>query len=177
MTGRSDTSGVQTGEFVITRVFQAPRALVWQAFAESERLAQWWGPKGFTIAVLTFEFRPDGVFHYRMDGPNGYTMWARFVFREIAEPERIVFVNSFSDEAGDIARAPFFDGTWALEVLTTVTLAEQDGRTTVTLRSHPIDATDVERQAFESNLDSMSQGFGNAFDQLRELLAREPANG
>src|SRR5688500_4862920 len=62
MTGRSDTTSVQAKEFVITRVFQAPRALVWQAFAESERLAQWWGPKGFTIAVSTFEFRPDGVF-------------------------------------------------------------------------------------------------------------------
>jgi uncharacterized protein YndB with AHSA1/START domain len=162
-------------EFVITRSYAAPRALVWRAFADGEALAQWWGPKGFDMAVIGFEFRPGGTFHYRMDGPNGFTMWARFVYREIAEPERIVFVSAFSDEAGSLARAPFFDGKWPLEVLTTITLSEQDGRTTVTLQSRPIDATDVEAETFESNIESMRQGFGNAFDQLAAYLAETGA--
>lgn len=163
-------------ELVITRAYEAPRALVWRAFASGDALARWWGPKGFAVTVLGFEFRPGGAFHYRMDGPNGFTMWARFIYREIAEPERIVFVNAFSDEAGGLARAPFFDGTWPFEVLTTITLSEQGGTTTVTLRSHPIDATDVEVATFESNLESMRQGFGNAFDQLADYLVKDRAN-
>lgn len=172
------TAHPETGrkEFTITRAYDAPRELVWRAFADGEALAQWWGPKGFTMTVLGFEFRPGGTFHYRMDGPSGFTMWARFIYREIAEPDRIVFVNSFSDEAGSLSRAPFFDGTWPLEVLTTIALSEQAGTTTVTLRSHPINANDIEQATFESNLESMSQGFGNAFDQLAAYLARPGAN-
>ena len=173
MTARPDTA---RKPFVITRSYEAPRELVWRAFSEADALAQWWGPPGFAATVLAFEFRPGGTFHYRLDGPNGSTMWARFTYREIAEPERIVFVNSFSDEAGSLSHAPFFDGTWPLEVLMTVTLSEQGGTTTVTLRSHPIDATDVEAATFESNLESMGKGFGNAFDQLAAYLAKARAN-
>jgi uncharacterized protein YndB with AHSA1/START domain len=175
MTVRPDTETRRT-EFVITRSFDAPRDLVWQAVSESERLAQWWGPKGFTVTVFGFEFRPGGIFHYRMENPGGFTMWGKFTYREITAPERIVFVNAFSDEAGNLTRAPFFDGRWPLEILNTLTLSERDGATTVTLRSHPIDATDDEVQTFKSNLPSMGQGFGNAFDQLEEHLAKTQAN-
>ena len=171
----ADTETRRT-EFVITRSYEAPRDLVWQAFADGEALAQWWGPKGFTMTVLGFEFRPGGACHYRMDSPNGFTMWAGFSYHEIAPPERIVFVNAFSDQAGSLSRAPFFDGKWPLEVLMTITLSEQDGTTTVTLRSHPINATDVEVSTFESNIESMSQGFGNAFDQLAAYLAKAGTN-
>jgi len=177
MTARPETQRKELVNFAITRSYEAPRELVWRAFAQGEALAQWWGPKGFTVTVLGFEFRPGGTFHYRMDGPNGFTMWARFDYREIVEPERIVFVNAFSDEAGSLSRAPFFDGKWPLEVLMTVTLSEQNGTTTVNLRSHPIDATDVEQATFESNIESMSQGFGNAFDQLEAYLAKARSNG
>ena len=173
MTARPET---QRKEFVITRSYEAPRELVWRAFAQAEALAQWWGPRGFTLTVFEFEFRPGGTFHYRLDGPNGHTMWARFTYREIAAPERIVFVNAFSDEAGNVSRAPFFDGNWPLEVLMTATFSEQGGTTTVTLRSHPINATDVEEATFESNIESMTQGFGNAFDQLAVYLAKARTN-
>jgi uncharacterized protein YndB with AHSA1/START domain len=177
MTAPSGAS-VQGQQFVISRDFDAPRDLVFAAFTSSDRMAHWWGPKGFEMTVFRFEFRPGGIFLYKLEAPDGTTMWARFVFREIAEPDRLVFVNSFADEAGNIARAPFFDGTWPLEVLTTVTLEEQaDKKTTVTLRSHPIDATEVEEATFRSNHGSMTQGFGSAFDQLRALLEREQANG
>ena len=173
MTAHAET---QRTEFVITRSYEAPRDLVWRAFAEGEALAQWWGPRGFTMTVVGFEFRPGGTCHYRMDSPDGFTMWARFLYREIAEPETIVFVTAFSDEAGSVARAPFFDGKWPLAVLMTITFAEHGGTTTVTLRSHPIDATDVEVATFESNIESMNQGFGNAFDQLADYLATGRAN-
>lgn len=174
MTGRSETR-VPGKEFVITRTFDAPRELVWQAFAEGERMARWWGPKGCRITVTRFELRPGGLFLYSMGWPNGNVWWGRFIYREIAAPERLVFVNSFADEAGNIARAPFFDGKWPLEVLTTVTLAERDGKTMLTLHAGPINASEVEQETFASNLDSMRQGYGGTFDQLAAYLAQEQA--
>ena len=177
MTARPDAARSEGTELVITRVFDAPRALVFQAFAEAERLAQWWGPKGFTIHVSKLEFRPGGVFHYRMAGPNGHDMWGQFHYREIVEPERIVFVNTFSDPDGGLTRAPFGPSfeTYPLEVLNAVTLVEQDGKTTLTLRGAPINATAAERATYAGFLDSMRQGFGGTWDQLDAYLAREQA--
>lgn len=157
-------------ELVITRTFNAPRELVFKAWTEAERLARWWGPKGCTIKVHKFEPRPGGAFHYCMEMPGGNNMWGKFVYREITPPERIVWVNSFADEAGNIARAPFFDGGWPLEVLNNVTFTEQAGKTTLNLRAGPINATEAERKLFVEMRGSMQQGFGGSFDQLDAYL-------
>src|SRR5436190_4039244 len=93
-------------EFVVTRVLDAPRELVWQAWTEAERLAQWWGPKGSTIRVIKVDLKPGGIFHYAMQFQPGHDMFGRFVYREVAAPERLVFVSSFSDAAGGVTRAP-----------------------------------------------------------------------
>src|SRR6266568_2266197 len=84
-----------------------------------------------------------GVFHYAMAYRPGHEMYGRFVYREIAAPGRLVFVNSFSDAAGGITRAPFpqLGDRWPLEVLNNMTLTEKDGKTTLTLRGGPINAT------------------------------------
>ena len=103
----SSSAGAAAPEFVITRTFDAPRELVWKSWTEAERLAQWWGPKGCTIRVVKLEMRPGGIFHYAMQFKPGHDTWGRFVFREIAAPERLVFVNSFSDANGGVTRAPF----------------------------------------------------------------------
>jgi uncharacterized protein YndB with AHSA1/START domain len=110
-------------EFVITRVFNAPRELVWKAWTERERLMHWFGPKGFTLKVAKLDFRPGGTYHYSMRSPDGKEMWGKFVYREIVAPERIVLVNSFSDEKGNLTRHPFSPG-WPLEMLSTTTFAE-----------------------------------------------------
>jgi uncharacterized protein YndB with AHSA1/START domain len=156
-------------EFSISRTFDAPREVVWKAFSEAERLAKWWGPKGCPIRVAKLDFRQGGIFHYAMALPNGHEMWGRFVYREIAAPERIVFVNSFSDSSGGITRAPM-NATFPLEVLNNLTFIERDGKTTLTLRGGPIDATPEERQTFRDFFPSMEKGFGGTFDQLAEFL-------
>src|SRR5258706_14903907 len=74
-------------EFVITRVFAAPRELVWKAWTERDRLMQWFGPKGFTMPTAKMDFRPGGVFHYCMRSAEGHEMWGTFVYREIVAPE------------------------------------------------------------------------------------------
>jgi uncharacterized protein YndB with AHSA1/START domain len=98
-------------------------------------------------------------------------MWGRFVYREIVRPERIVWVNSFSNPSGEIARAPFPD-PWPLEMLNTMTLEALGGKTALTLRSIAINSTDAERRTFENGFKSMEGGFGGTFDQLDDYLER-----
>jgi uncharacterized protein YndB with AHSA1/START domain len=159
-------------ELVITRVFDAPRELVWKAFTESDRLARWWGPQGFTMLVHRLDLRPGGVFHYSMRSPAGQILWGRFVYRELEAPERLVFVSSFSDAAGNLKRAPFNDA-WPLEILNTLTLSASGSATTVTLRGGPINATEKEHEAFWNAQESTRQGFTGTFDQLAAYMAEE----
>ncbi len=158
------------GEFVISRVFDAPRTLVWKAWTERERLMQWFGPKGFTMRVATLDLRPGGVFHYCLRSPDGHDMWGKFVYREIVAPERIVWVNSFSDEKGGLTRHPLSEKTWPLEMFSTTTLTEHDSKTTVTVRWSPLTATEAERKTFDTNHESMRMGWTGTMDQLAEYL-------
>src|SRR3954468_5283062 len=132
-------------DFVISRTLDAPRDLVWKAWTERDRMMEWFGPKGFTMTKATLDLRPGGSFHYCLRGPDGSDMWGKFVYREITPQERIVLVNSFSDEKGGITRHPM-SPTWPLEMLSTTTFEERDGRTTVTVRWAPLNATEAERQ-------------------------------
>lgn len=167
MTGQAAPSGQA---FEIRRTFDASREVVWKAWTEPARFARWFGPKGFALDVLRMEVRPGGVCHYGMTPPHGEAMWGRFTYREITPPERLVFVLSFADEAGETVRAPF-NAHWPLRVLTTVTLAAEGDRTTVTVRSEPLEATAEERAAFASMFDSMRGGWTGTFEQLAGYLA------
>jgi uncharacterized protein YndB with AHSA1/START domain len=158
-------------DFVITRELDAPRDLVFKAWTEPERLAQWWGPKGVTMVSTKVDLRPGGIFHYGMRGPDGREMWGKFVYREIVPPERMVFIVSFSDEDGGVTRHPMAPA-WPLEMINTLTLTEHDGKTTLTLRGAPYAATEEERATFKDGHKSMQQGFTGTFDQLAEYLAR-----
>ena len=165
------TLDTATTEFVITRDFDAPRDLVWKAWTEQERLAKWWGPKGYGITVVKLDFQPGGIFHYRMDTPSGDPMWGRFVYGELTPPQRLEFVDSFADEDANIARAPFSE-LYPLKISNILTLTEQDGKTTLDLRGNPLDATEEEREFFRSMHASMQQGFGGTFEQLADYLAQ-----
>ncbi|TAK53153.1 MAG: SRPBCC domain-containing protein [Bacteroidetes bacterium] len=156
-------------EFVITRVFNAPREVVFKAWTEPEHLAQWWGPKGFTMIALKIDLRPGGIFHYHMKSPTGNDMWGRFVYRKIVIPERLEFIVSFSDEHGGITRHPL-SPTWPLEMLNIVTFTESEGKTTITLRGEPFNATEEERKTYYAGMEGMEAGFGATMDQLDEYL-------
>jgi uncharacterized protein YndB with AHSA1/START domain len=167
---QSDTVS-KSPDFVISRVFDAPRKLVWAAFTEPERMKEWWGPKGCKVIASTMDMRPGGIYHYGMQTPDGATMWGKFVFREIAPPQRLVFVNSFSDEAGGITRHPM-SPTWPLETLSTLTFEDEPGgKTKVTIRWAPHNASDEERNTFDTSHDGMRKGWGGTMDQLAKYLA------
>ena len=161
-------------KFMFTRVFDAPRDLIWKAFTEPERLMQWWGPKGFTMLTCKVDLRPGGVFHYSMRSPDGREMWGKWVYREIVPPERLVTVVSFSDAEGTLLRHPM-SPTWPLELLHTMTLVERDGKTTLTVDGIPTNATEEERQTFLAGRNSMEAGFTGTLDQLAAYLANAQA--
>ncbi|WP_426104427.1 SRPBCC family protein [Massilia sp. TSP1-1-2] len=157
-------------DFVIARTFNAPRALVFATMTHSEHLQKWWGPQGCTIDVLKNEMHAGGVFHYCMRFGPGVEMYGRFNYVEIAPVERLVFINGFADAQGNrIAYA--MSPTWPLEVLNTVTLVEQDGKTNMTLVSSPINADPVGIETFRAGHGSMQQGFGGMYDEYEKYLA------
>ena len=168
--GSGSATGTAANQMVVTREFDAPRDLLWKAWTEPDRLARWWGPPGSAIEVARLDLRPGGVFHYSMKTPNGPLMWGLFAYREVVPTERIVFVNSFSDAAGGLTRNPWI-ATWPLEILNTLTLTEHGGKTTLTLRGGPINATAEELQAFEAGRAGMQGGFAGTFEKLDRYLA------
>jgi uncharacterized protein YndB with AHSA1/START domain len=87
-------------DFVISRDFDVPRETLWACFTEPERMRRWWGPKGCKVVAANMDLRPGGSYHYGMQMPDGGTMWGKFLYREIAAPERMILINFFSDEKG-----------------------------------------------------------------------------
>jgi uncharacterized protein YndB with AHSA1/START domain len=155
--------------FIISRAFDAPRDLVWKAWTEVEHMG-WWGPKGVVIQQAKMDFRPDGVFHYSMKTGDGGAMWGKWVIKEIDEPRRLAFVNSFSDETGGVTQHPM-SAHWPLEMLSTVTFAEIDCKTTVSIQWLPLNATDLESATFDEGRESMKNGWSGSLDRLAEYLA------
>ena len=159
-------------EFIIMRIFDAPREHVWRAWTEADRLGKWWGPKGFDIVSVKLDLRPGGIFHYCLKSPQGQEMWGKFVFREIVPQERLVFVVSFSDAEEGLTRHPM-SADWPLTMLSTVTFADTGtGKTTVTVKAVAYEATEAERKTFEASKDSMKAGWTGTFDRLDDYLAK-----
>jgi uncharacterized protein YndB with AHSA1/START domain len=156
-------------EFVFSRTFEASREDVWNAFTQPEHLKHWWGTPGSSIEIARHELKPGGMFHYSMKLPDGRVMWGRFIFREIAAPERLVWLNGFSDEHGGLTRNPWVL-TMPLETMNTLTLAEQDGKTLLTITSVPFNASDEEARVFSGGINGMKMGFGATFKVLADYL-------
>ncbi len=119
-------------ELVVSRLIDAPRALVFRAWTEPEHIARWWGPQGFTTIHCDMDISVGGKYRFGMRSPEGTEHWKVGVFREIVEPERVVF--TFAWEAPD--------GTPGHELLTTVIFTEQDGQTLLTLRQAVFETTE-----------------------------------
>jgi len=157
--------------FVIVHNFNAPRDLVFKMWTDPEHLKHWWGPKDFTLVNCKLDLRPGGLFLYCLKAPNGSEMWGKFIYREIVAPERLVYVNSFSDATGGTTRHPMA-ATWPLEMLITATFSEQEGRTCVRLESIPVNASEEERKTFTEGHESMRKGYGGMLGQLVDYLEK-----
>ncbi len=145
-------------ELVLTRVFDAPRELVFKAWTDPKRVAQWWGPHRFTNPVCDLDVRPGGAIRIHMRGPDGTVYPMTGVYQEVVEPERLVFTSAALDADGN----PMF------EVLTTVTFAEQGGKTKQILRARVIKST-AEAAPY---LKGMEAGWTQSLERLAESLAK-----
>ena len=157
-------------EFVISRVFDAPRELVFDAWTRKEHLDKWFGPKGCQIVGGELDLREGGTYHYGMRMPDGNVMWGKWTFREVKRPEKLVLISSFSDEQGGITVHPG-NPHWPRLTLSTTLFESQGPRTLLTIKWQPHQATDIERRTFAENHASMHGGWSGTFEQLARYLA------
>ena len=154
-------------EIVITRLFDAPRDLVWRAWTEPAFVMQWWGPKDYTSPSCTIDLRVGGTYLFCMRSPEGKDFWSTGVYREIKKPERIVCTDSFADEKGNVVPATYYGMSpdFPAEMLMTVTFEIQAGRTRLTLRHAGIPAgemRDLTRAGWNESLDKLEGVLGQA---------------
>jgi uncharacterized protein YndB with AHSA1/START domain len=151
-------------EIVITRVFDAPRELVWKAWTDPEHFKSWWGPKDYTCPFCEMDLRVGGKYLSCMRSPEGQEYWSTGVYREIIPMERIVFTDCFADEQGNIVPATHYGMSpdFPLEMLVTVTLEDQDGKTKITLKHTGIPTG--------PDSEGAQQGWNESFEKLAESL-------
>ncbi|MFD6510873.1 MULTISPECIES: SRPBCC domain-containing protein [unclassified Bacillus (in: firmicutes)] len=151
---------------VLERVFDAPRNLVFSMFKEAEHLKHWWGPRGWEIPSCTVDFRPGGVWHYCMKCVDqnlgqffGMESWGKGVYKEIIEPEKIVYTDYFSDAEGNVN-----DSMPSTEM--TLEFIDLGGKTKLINR-----AEYVNKEALKTVMDmGMLQGITETWDRLDERL-------
>ncbi|MFI5014533.1 MAG: SRPBCC domain-containing protein [Hyphomicrobiales bacterium] len=153
--GNGATAEAAERELVITRVFDAPRELVFKAWTDPAQARHWMGPRGFTATHAEGELRPGGAWRacLRRD-ETGEELWQGGVYREVVEPERLVFTFAWDGE----------DGRPGHETLVTITFAEQAGKTSMTFRQAVFETV--------AQRDGHLGGWTNTFERLAEQLAR-----
>jgi uncharacterized protein YndB with AHSA1/START domain len=93
---------VEGRQITITRVFNAPRALVFAAFTECEHLMHWWGPREWPMSFCELDLRVGGRWHYAMRSSDGQESWGLGIYDEVTPPERFVYTDLFSDAEGNV---------------------------------------------------------------------------
>jgi uncharacterized protein YndB with AHSA1/START domain len=147
-------------KITLSRVYDAPQELVFSMFKNPEHLAKWWGPTTWPASIKSFDFRPGGIWHYYMTGPDGEKAWGKATFAEIDEPNSITFTDAFSDEEGNVdPKLPVGKST--------VLFAEVGGKTTLTMIGEYQSAEEVQKIVEMG----MVEGMRDTWSQLERLLA------
>ncbi len=155
------TTRTKTSEdaLVITRNFDAPRERVWKAWVNPEQAKKWWGPKDFTAPAFETDPRVGGKYLACMRGPDGKDYWSTGVYREVVPNEKLVMTDSFADAKGNRIPASEYgmSGDWPAELLVTVTLDENNGKTKLTLQHEglPEEAREMCAQGWNESLDKL----------------------
>jgi uncharacterized protein YndB with AHSA1/START domain len=154
--------------YVLERVFDAPRELVWRTWTEPELLARWYGPNVETI-VHRLDVKPGGLWLNEMrwgDRAN----FERVEYTEVMPPERLVWLHSTADADWNAVSNPMMPD-WPRVLLTTVTFEEEDGRTKMRLTWVPHGASEAEIACFAAAMEGLDKGWGAGMKLLEELLA------
>jgi uncharacterized protein YndB with AHSA1/START domain len=140
-------------ELVVTRVIDAPRDIVFSAWADPKQAAQWWGPQGFTTISCDMDVRPGGAYRACMRSPEGTRHCRHGIYREVVKPERLVFTFAWDDASGNPGR----------ETLVTVTFADVGGRTRLTLHQAVFEIVTAR--------DAHHSGWSSCLERFAEYLA------
>lgn len=156
MTARNDAAATHQ-DVTITREFDAPRELVFEAWSKPEHVREWWGPSMFTNPLVELDVRSGGSLRIHMQAPDGTVYPTTGTFEEVDPPERLVFTTrAFEDE----------DGNAPLEARQRITFEEHGGKTTLTMVITVLKAAPEMAGA----LDGMEAGWSQSFDSLAEYL-------
>ncbi len=126
----------------ISRTFDLPVSTVWKAWTEPENLKKWWGPNDYTCPFCEVDLRVGGKYLASMKSKkDGVEIFSTGTYKEIDENKKLAMTDSFSDEKGNIIDAPEgFPGNWPKELIITVELKEQDGKTHMHMTQEPMPA-------------------------------------
>jgi uncharacterized protein YndB with AHSA1/START domain len=161
MTAAITTTRMEGLDFVGTRVFDAPRSLVFRAFSECQSLARWFGPAGWTLPVCEMDFREGGTWFYCMRPAEGEDACGKTTYLEIVEPVRIIHSDEFADRDGNVSAG-------MPRMLVTITFTDVDGRTQLESRTRFASAEDLKTVAAMG----MEEGLRECWDRLDDHLAR-----
>ena len=141
---------IEERTLVLSRVFDAPRELVYKAWTQPEHLARWWGPRGFTLLSYKADVRVGGSYRFGTRSPQGSEHWAHGIYREVVPPERLVLTYAWEHP----------DGTPKHETIMTLTFAEQGDKTKLTLKQtlfESVTSRDLHRGGWSSTLDMLGE--------------------
>jgi len=153
----SQTTSPTKPEIVVTRLFDAPRSLVYRAFTDPERISLWWGPRGFRTTTSSMDLRPGGIWRFVMHGPDGTDYPNVVQYRDVVEGERLAYDHGAQDPTGP--------GSFKAEIL----FADVDDKTEVTLR---LICDSTEQHEMMVKYGAVEGGHGT-LERLSEELARQ----
>ncbi len=157
--------------FIINRSFKTDLDTMFELWTNPEHFLKWMGPTGSSMEFLSVNVKVGGQSHYHMKNADGSTMYGLIEYREISPPDKLVYMQCFSDENKNICKPPFAP-TWPDKMLTTIHFIDEgDGYVRVALQWEVEgDATDEERKTFYGAKDGMTGGWTGSFDKLEECL-------
>ena len=169
----SNDNGITVAPTILTRELSAPRQLVFEAWTQPEHLKNWMFPqKGFTCKYVSADITPGGSSLHKMTAPNGHEMWLLTKYEEVNPPERLVFRQYISNEAGDILPNTQMPN-WPKEMRVTIQLEEMgNSKTKLQLIWEPVNPTQEEAAVFEASRAQHGSGWNAGLDQLVIYLTK-----
>lgn len=158
---------------ILTREYDAPIALVFEAWTKVEHMTKWMVPMpGVTCEFTRADIQAGGSSLHKMVMPNGFEMWLLSQYIEFVEPHTVVFIQSVSNEQGEIMPSPQMPN-WPKEMKTTVKLEENGSQTKLQLIWEPVNATPEEIAAFDASRSQHGAGWGTGLDSLGRYLSTQ----
>jgi uncharacterized protein YndB with AHSA1/START domain len=149
-------------ELVITRIFNAPRQLVWKAWTEPGHFKKWWGPKEYTCPYCSIDLKVGGKYLASMQSEDGKKIWSTGTYREIKPQRKIVYTDSFADSKGNIVPGSDYNmPEMPMELIVTIEFEEADGKSNMSLHHAglPVAMADDCIKGWQSSFDKLESNF------------------